>query len=249
MIALVDCNNFYASCERLFRPELNGGPVVVLSNNDGCIIPRSDEAKDLGIKMGMVWHLMDKRLQDKVIKFSRNYTLYADMSARVMNNLARFTDRVNVYSIDECFLQLYPNTEFELLNYGHHIRRSIVQNTGIPISVGIAPSKTLAKMANKLAKAAGGVFLLDTQEKITEAVKDYPVEKLWGIGHAGFKKLLTHGISTAGQLRQQPLEWIRKIFTIQGVRMWYEPESKGCTDKYPIPLLSHLSRISSLNFV
>ena len=148
MIALVDCNNFYASCERLFRPELNGKPVVVLYNNDGCVIARSQEAKDLGIRMGTPWFQLDQLIQQQVIKFSSNYTLYADMSARVMNNLARFTPHVEVYSIDECFLGL---SGFDHLPaYAKEIRISVIRNTGIPVSVGLATSKTLAKMANKI---------------------------------------------------------------------------------------------------
>ena len=146
MIALVDCNNFYASCERLFRPELNGRPVVVLSNNDGCVIARSNEAKELGIEMGAVFFKIEAQLkQQGVSVFSSNYALYGDMSARVMTNLARFSPQVEVYSIDECFLDL---DGFSNLNgYAHEIRNSVIQNTGIPVSVGVAPSKTLAKVA------------------------------------------------------------------------------------------------------
>ncbi|MDF3078019.1 MAG: hypothetical protein K0S09_1908 [Sphingobacteriaceae bacterium] len=239
MIALVDCNNFYASCERLFRPELRGKPVVVLSNNDGCVIARSNEAKALGVKMGAPWHLMDKDLQEQLTVFSSNYTFYADMSARVMNNLARFTDRVDVYSIDECFLQFSHHEGFTggLEKYCHLIRNTIIRNTGIPVSIGVATSKTLAKMANKLAKKFNGVLVLDTDEKVTDAVNSYPVEDLWGIGRASSSKLLKLGIKTAGELRNQPVDWVRKTFTVQGERMWYELWGKSC-----IPLKEVLDR-------
>lgn len=220
MFALVDCNNFYASCERLFRPELRGKPIVVLSNNDGCVIARSQEAKDLGIKMGTPWFQLDRLTQQQVIRFSSNYTLYGDLSARVMNNLARFTPDVEVYSIDECFLSLKGFDKLE--EYSSIIRESIIRNTGIPVSVGVAPTKTLAKMANKLAKKGNGVCVLDSSTAITKAVETYPLCDLWGVGSAYAKKLQLQGIETAGQLRAMPLEWVKKTMTIQGARMWYE---------------------------
>lgn len=220
MIALVDCNNFYASCERLFRPELNGQPVVVLSNNDGCVIARSQEAKDLGIRMGTPWFQIDRLTQAKITKFSSNYTLYADISARVMNNLARYTPQVEVYSIDECFLNLKGFDK--LTAYATEIRHSVIHNTGIPVSIGVAPSKTLAKLANKVAKKSSGVCVLSTPEEIKVAVDQFPLEDLWGIGPAYFRKLYKTGIETAGQLRDMPLTWVQKNMTIQGARLWYE---------------------------
>lgn len=220
MFALVDCNNFYASCERLFRPELRNKPIVVLSNNDGCVIARSQEAKDLGIRMGTPWFQIDRFTQEKIIKFSSNYTLYADMSARVMNNLARFTPEVEVYSIDECFLGLSGFEDLE--DYSKLIRNSVIMNTGIPVSVGVAPTKTLAKMANKIAKKTVGVCVLDTDVKITEAVNSFLIADLWGVGPAYLRKLLLEGIETAGQLREKPLSWVQTTMTIQGARMWYE---------------------------
>ena len=221
MYGLVDCNNFYASCERLFRPELQHKPVVILSNNDGCAIARSQEAKDLGIKMGEPFYQIDKLVRDNnVAVFSSNYTLYADMSARVMNNIARFTPDMEVYSIDECFIRLTGFNNLE--EYGHEIRNAVLQNTGIPVSLGLAPSKTLAKIANKLAKKSSGVCLLDTPEKVLAALERFPLNDVWGIGGQYYKKLLSHGIEFAGQLRQMPMEWIRTNMTIQGVRMWDE---------------------------
>jgi DNA polymerase V len=224
MIALVDCNNFYASCERLFRPELVGKPVVVLSNNDGCVIARSQEAKDLGVKMGDIFHLMEDQFKSKnITAFSSNYTLYADMSSRVMNNLARFTPEVEVYSIDECFLRFNFHESVSLEEIALKMRSEVIRNTGIPISIGLAPSKTLAKIANKIAKKhSTGVMILDTEEKINEALATFPIDDVWGIGRASQTKYLDKGIQFAGQIKNMPLDWIQKTFTIQGVRMFYE---------------------------
>jgi DNA polymerase V len=227
MVALVDCNNFYASCERLFKPELKGKPIIVLSNNDGCVIARSNEAKDLGITMGAVFHMIQEEIKnDKINVFSSNYTLYGDMSARVMTNLARFSPEVEVYSIDECFLGLTGVPDLE--KYAHEIRNSVIQNTGIPVSVGIAPTKTLAKLANKMCKRTGGVCVLDTPDKITDAVKDYQVEDLWGIGRAYAKQLILLGIETAADLRNQPIGFVQDKLTIQGIRMWNELWGRSC---------------------
>lgn len=236
MFALVDCNNFYVSCERLFRPDLIGKPVVVLSNNDGIIISRSHEVKEMGIKMGMPWHLLEPSVQERITYFSSNYTLYADLSARVMINLARFTPNVEVYSIDECFLSLQGFTD--LPQYASEIRRTVIQNTGIPVSVGIAPTKTLAKLANRLAKkTTTGVCVLDSEGLIGEAVAGYPVDELWGIGPAYRKKLLEENLLTAAEFRRQPVEWVKTNLTIQGVRMWYELWGRSC-----IPLSSVIDR-------
>ncbi|MES3017701.1 MAG: Y-family DNA polymerase [Bacteroidota bacterium] len=226
MFALIDCNNFYASCERLFRPELRLKPVVVLSNNDGCIIARSQEAKDLGVGMAGPWHLVEPHLQKEVALFSSNYTLYADMSARVMNNIARYTPDVEIYSIDECFVSLAGFSNLE--EYCSRMRHSIIRNTGIPISVGVAPTKVLAKLANKLAKKHNGVCILDSHDKVSEAVADFKIDDLWGVGRQYRKKLNSFNIHTAGDFRSQPLEWVREHLTIQGVRMWYELHGKSC---------------------
>jgi DNA polymerase V len=237
MFALVDGNNFYVSCERLFRPELNGKPVVVLSNNDGCIISRSNEAKALGIKMGVPYFKVKELIeQEKVAVFSSNYTLYADISARLMNNLARFTPEVEVYSIDECFLR-FKGME-NLHTYAHYLRESVIQNTGVPVSVGLAPTKTLAKLANKIAKKSStGVCVLDTEEAITEATQIFPISDLWGIGRAYQVKLELEGIRTAAQLRAKSEPWIKQQLTIQGVRLWHELWSRPC-----IPLKEVLER-------
>lgn len=240
MFALIDCNNFYASCERLFRPEFNGIPVIVLSNNDGCVIARSNEAKALGIKMGAVFYMIEEEIKKhKIAVFSSNYTLYGDMSARVMTNIARFSPEVEVYSIDECFIKVPATTGYE--NFAHKIRNAIIKNTGIPVSVGIAPTKTLAKLANKMCKRTGGVCVLDTDEKITAALKEYQVEDLWGIGRAYATQLIKMGIHTAADLRAMPIGFIQDKLTIQGVRMWNELWGKSC-----IPLCDVIERKKGL---
>lgn len=227
MIALADCNNFYASCERLFRPKLNGQPIIVLSNNDGCVIARSNEAKAAGIPMGAPFYQIRELIQEqKVAVFSSHYTLYGDMSARVMTNLARFSPEVEVYSIDECFLSLAGFSDLE--SYATTIRTSVIKSTGIPISLGVAPSKVLAKVANKLAKKNNGVLVLDSPEKITSTLHSYPVEDLWGVGRQYANKLIGMGIKTASQLRNLPLEWVQSNLTIVGLRIWRELWGESC---------------------
>lgn len=221
MFALCDCNNFYASAERLFRPELNGKPVIVLSNNDGCVIARSEEAKACGIKMGDPEFLVRDLIKNFGIQvFSSNYVLYGDMSERVMHNLARWFPRLDVYSIDEAFGWLGGVSDLE--NYVPSIRASVIRNTGIPVSIGVAPTKTLAKLANKLSKKNGGVLVLDTDEKIDIAVKDFPVHELWGVGRQYYKKFEQLGILTVGELREMPEMWFKQHMTVMGQRMWNE---------------------------
>jgi DNA polymerase V len=237
MYALVDANNFYVSCERLFRPELNTRPVVVLSNNDGCAISRSNEAKALGIKMGVPYFQIKALVaQHHIAIFSSNYTLYADISARIMNNLARFSPEVEVYSIDECFLGLTGISN--LPNYAQTLRSTVVRNTGIPVSVGIAHTKTLAKLANKLAKKSpSGICVLQSEEEITNALTNFPIGDLWGIGRAYHKKLALENVFTAAQLRAQAPAWIKHMLTIQGLRLYHELWGRPC-----IPLKEVLDR-------
>lgn len=240
MFALIDCNNFYASCERLFKPEFNGVPVIVLSNNDGCVIARSNEAKTLGIKMGAVFYQIEQEIKDhKIAVFSSNYTLYGDMSARVMTNIARFSPEVEVYSIDECFIKVPIKAGYE--KFAHKIRNTIIRNTGIPVSVGIAPTKTLAKLANKMCKRTGGVCVLDTEETIAAALQEYQVEDLWGVGRAYATQLIKLGINTAADLRNMPIGFVKDKLTIQGVRMWNELWGKSC-----IPLSDVIERKKGL---
>lgn len=229
VVAMVDCNNFYASCERLFSPQNSNRPVIVLSNNDGCVVSRSQEAKDLGVKMAAPYFMIaDLVKQHNIAVFSSNYTLYADMSARVMNNLTRFTPDVEVYSIDECFLQFEFHESVSLEELAIKIRTQVSTNTGIPVSVGIAPSKTLAKIANQIAKKDPlGVMVLDSNDKITDKLATFPVKDVWGIGRASNEKYLLNGIKFASEIRNQPLEWIQKTFTIHGARMWHELYGKS----------------------
>jgi len=234
MFALADCNNFYASCHRLFEPQYNGFPVIVLSNNDGCVIARSNEAKACGIAMGAPYFKIQEEIKKhNIAVFSSHYTLYGDISARVMTNLARFTPNVEVYSIDECFLGL--NGFHNLNAYAKEIRETVIYNTGIPISVGIAPSKVLAKVANKTSKKHNGVMVLETQEQISKALADYPVEDLWGVGRQFAHKLIKGGIETAAQFRDLPMDWVQSNMTIVGLRMWRELWGESC-----IPLKSVL---------
>ncbi|GAB3715865.1 Y-family DNA polymerase [Spirosoma flavus] len=234
MVGLVDCNNFYVSCQRSFDPSLNGRPVVVLSNNDGCTIARSNEAKALDIKMGTPFFQMaDVIKEHNVTVFSSNYTLYGDMSARVMASLGRYVEEVEVYSIDEAFLNLtgYESVYPDLTQFARTLRSTIDQWTRIPVSVGMAPTKTLCKVANFYAKRRpehGGVLLLDTDAKIEEALTDYDVADLWGIGWRYAAMLKRNGIRTAWQLRNAPDDWLRDKLTVNGLRLAYELRGTSC---------------------
>ncbi|MET4075410.1 Y-family DNA polymerase [Hymenobacter sp. UYCo722] len=239
MFALVDCNNFYVSCERVFAPRLEGRPVVVLSNNDGCLISRSDEAKALGFAMGEPHHLARPRLaQHGVQVFSSNYGLYGDMSRRVVQVLSSFAAGVEVYSIDEAFLDfsgmhlLAP----DLLAYGAEVRARVRQQTGIPTCVGIAPTKTLAKLANRLARKQGtsGVVLLDTPARWQAALAEASVESIWGVGRRYARKLLEMNITTGAALAALPEAWLRRhLGGVVGQRLWRELHGHACLDWNP----------------
>lgn len=222
MYGIIDCNNFYASCERVFNPSLRNQPVVVLSNNDGCVIARSNEAKALGIQMGTPAFMVQDLLK-QVHVFSSNYSLYGDMSARVMNIIADMVMEIEIYSIDEAFVKLdgYSNVE----SMAHEIRTTIKRATGIPVSIGIAPSKTLAKMANKMAKKSNGVFWI---EDLDFVLKSTAVEDIWGVGRQYAKFLMLNNIKTAYDLTQMPDSWIKKNLTIVGFRMVEELRGKSC---------------------
>ena len=233
MYALIDCNNFYASCERVFNPGLNGKPIVVLSNNDGCIIARSNEAKDLGIDMGGAYFMLEKELKKhNVFVFSSNYTLYGDMSQRVMNTLAEFSPEIEIYSIDESFLNF---DGFELLgnlkDIGITIRNTVFRNTGIPVSVGFAPTKTLAKLANRIAKKNKlykGVCVLNNKSSIEEALKITTVDNIWGIGRQYAKLLMDNNINSAYDLTQVPENWVKAHMSIVGLRLQKELQGEKC---------------------
>jgi DNA polymerase V len=232
MFALVDCNNFYASCERVFNPTLTRRPIVVLSNNDGCVIARSNEAKALGFKMGdPLFKVRPVIERHNVAVFSSNYTLYGDMSSRVMQTLQQFAPEVEIYSIDEAFLNLAGFDPCQLADLAQRIRRTVKQWTGIPVSVGIGPTKTLAKAANRLAKkdpAAAGVWLIATEEARQDALTRLPVGDVWGIGHRWAAFLEDNGIGTAAAFSQQPDSWIRKHLNVIGLRTATELRGIPC---------------------
>ena len=234
MFALVDCNNFYASCERTFRPELRLRPVVVLSNNDGCIIARSEEAKALGIQMGTPeFKCRDLIKTHDVAVFSSNYALYGDMSSRVMRLLGKFAPEIEVYSIDEAFLDMSSFMRFDLADYARHMRRTVRQHTGIPVCVGIAPTKTLAKIANRIAKKTPeyqGVCVLKSHEEIYSALERTKVEDIWGIGRQWSKLLQAKGIETAADFTVASPAWIRKHLHIVGARIQAELQGISCLE-------------------
>lgn len=234
MYALVDCNNFYVSCERVFDPSLEGKPVVVLSNNDGCVISRSQEAKDLGIKMGEPYFKQRQWFKEQGVRvFSSNYALYGDMSRRVMSVLAAFTPELEVYSIDEAFLGLSGFEKYhELETYARQIRQRVGQWLGIPVCVGIGPTKTLAKLANYLAKKdrnGPGVWVIATEEEREQALKAVPVKDIWGVGRKKAAKLEYAGVATAWELAQQPLGWVsRHLGGVVGERLLRELRGEAC---------------------
>ncbi|HRE52213.1 MAG TPA: Y-family DNA polymerase [Flavitalea sp.] len=226
MYALVDCNNFYCSCERVFNPKLNNRPVVVLSNNDGCAIARSEEAKAIGVAMGAPAFMIEELLKKhNVAVFSSNYTLYGDMSDRVMKTLATFCPRLEIYSIDEAFLDLHDMPYTDLLHLGMKIRKTIKQNTGIPTSVGIAETKTLAKMANRYAKKHKrevGVFWAANSSLVNEMLRATEAKDIWGIGGQYAKLLQRNRIHTAYDLSLVPEEWVRVNMSVVGQRLLNE---------------------------
>jgi DNA polymerase V len=226
MFALVDCNNFYCSCERVFQPWLEGRPVIVLSNNDGCAISRSEEAKALGIAMAAPAFIMRKLLdKHNVAVFSSNYTLYGDMSGRIMETLSFFVPRIEIYSIDEAFLDLREMGSADLLDLGFRIRRTVRQHIGIPVSIGIASTKTLAKMANRHARKyykQAAVFWAANTALTDEMLSATPIGEIWGIGtqHALF--LTRSGFATAAAFAKAPEDWVRNHLSVKGLRLLYE---------------------------
>jgi DNA polymerase V len=226
MYALVDCNNFYCSCERVFNPKLEGRPVIVLSNNDGCAISRSDEAKALGVGMAAPAFIMSKFLEDnQVTVFSSNYTLYGDMSRRIMDSLGLFAPKIELYSIDEAFLDFSELRKTDLQQLGAEIRKTLKKNIGIPVSVGIGSTKTLAKMANRHAKKNyknAPVFWAENPVQVREMLSATPVEDIWGIGHQYALFLSRSGFKTAAEFVAAPEAWIRKNLSVVGERLLFE---------------------------
>ena len=232
MFALVDCNSFYCSCERVFQPRLEGQPVVVLSNNDGCVVSRSNEAKARGISMGEVWHLATPELKKGVHAFSSNYTLYGDMSRRVMMTLRDFAERMEIYSIDESFLQFDSHGDWTPL--GVKIRKTVQKHTGIPVCVGFGPTKVLAKLANKLAKKTAthaGVFVWpDNPKEADSLLATVPVQDVWGIGRRLSTRLESLDVITARDLRDLDDETARRVLAVTGLRIVWELRGVSCLE-------------------
>lgn len=233
IVALIDCNNFYASCERIFNPALENKPVVVLSNNDGCIIARSNEAKKLLIPMGAPFHEW-RTLCEKhhVHVFSSNYELYGDISQRVMTILQAHCPDMEIYSIDEAFVSFDQFRLHDIDHYAAVIRKTIRQWTGIPVSIGIAPTKTLAKIANAIAKkqATSGIFNLCDKKQLEKILDQFPVEDIWGIGRQIATKLKSMHIYTAGQLRNTHMKLLRKQFSVVMERTIEELNGISCLE-------------------
>lgn len=257
MIGLADCNNFYCSCERVFRPDLIGKPVVVLSNNDGCVIARSEEAKALGYKMGDPFYQVKEKLETEgVAIFSSNYTLYGSLSNRVMSMLSHYSPHIDQYSIDESFFEVdrsmaerffqdnlkendtFLNNESLLHQYGARISADVLRAVGIPISIGIAETKTLAKIGSKFAKkykGYQGCCLIDTDERRHKALSLFPIEDVWGIGRQISRKLDYMGIRTAAQFADKKESWVRSHFNITTVRTWKELNGESCISIEELP--------------
>lgn len=241
--ALIDCNNFYVSCERVFNPKLKNQPVVVLSNNDGCIVARSNEVKKMGVGMGEPFFKFRQIIEsNRVHVFSSNYTLYGDMSGRVMATISQFTPEAEIYSIDEAFLNMsgcdHLNGCDDLTAYARTIRATVMQWTGIPISIGIARTKTLAKVANRLAKKSrktNGVLNLIDSHYLDQALQKIYVWDVWGIGKKHGQRLAEQGILTAKQLRDMSDVHIRKQMGILGVRLVHELRGISCIPMESVP--------------
>lgn len=236
MFALVDCNNFYASCERVFNPPLIGKPIVVLSNNDGCAVARSNEAKELGVKMGVpLFEIKELVKKHQIQVFSSNYELYGSLSNRVMNILSTFSPQIEIYSIDEAFLNFNGfETYFDLEKYGVEIVETVKSTTHIPVSIGFAPTKSLAKVANKIAKKfpqrTNSSYVIDSEEKRIKALKWTKIDDVWGIGRQQSKKLREIGVLTAHEFTQLSDAWVRKNMTIVGLKLKNDLLGIKCID-------------------
>jgi DNA polymerase V len=248
MIGIVDCNSFYCSCERLFKPDLLHKPVVVLSNNDGCIISRSDEAKAVGIEMGSPYFMQKNDLKKNgVITFSSNYHLYGDLSWRVMETLRTMLPEgcVEVYSVDESFIDLAHIEPNALSSFTVSLKNIIEQWTGISVSIGVAPTKALSKVANRLAKknkqVTGCVLILNTDKKITQALQKTPIADVWGIGYQYAKKLSNYGINTAYDLTLRTENWAhQELGGVVGARLFRELKGFSCIDMQSERVTKHM---------
>ena len=227
MYGIIDCDNCYVSCERVFRPDLDGKPVVVLSNNDGCVVARSNEAKALGIKAGMPYFQMAEQFpNEKIAVFSSNYELYGELTGRVVSLISKEAPAYFRYSIDECFVYLDGMDHIDLKQWGEALHKKIRQYVGMPVSIGLAPNKTLAKMASHFAKKYAGYrhcCMIDSDEKRIKALKLYPIEDVWGIGRRYAARLNALGVNTAYDFAQHHKDWVRQTFNnINIVRTWQE---------------------------
>ena len=240
LYALVDCNNFFVSCERVFRPDLRDKPVVVLSGNDGCVVSRSNEVKKLGIKMGVPFYQIRPLVERYgIIPFSSNFALYGDLSSRIMRTLARYTDDLQQYSIDEAFMDLtHINDTAEAKTFCERIRAEILMGIGVPVSIGIAPTKTLCKVASHYAKQyAGyrGVCVIDSEEKRVKALTRYPIEEVWGIGRQSVAKLQTAGVRTALDFAGQSALFAKNLLHQPGLNTWRELNGEDCISLRELP--------------
>lgn len=238
-VGIIDCNNFYVSCERVFNPISIGRPTVVLSNNDGCVIARSQEAKDLGIKMGEPF-FMKKDFMDehRFCVYSSNYNLYGDMSDRVMNIIKKYAQEVEVYSIDECFVDFSNVPDDELMEWLHNIRYEVKRLTGIPVSIGVGPNKTLAKLTSHIAKkqpSFEGVCSYWDLPNFRNSLYDIPVDEVWGIGRQWNKKLKSQGVESVGQFVMMNDYVVKKLMNINGLKTKMELLGMYCHPIKPVP--------------
>ncbi len=239
MYALCDCNNFYASCERVFNPSLQGKPILVLSGNDGCVIARSNETKTLGIKMGEPYFKIKKLVRAHDIKiFSTNFELYGDLSSRVMQTLTELAPKVEIYSIDEAFMLLEGFSSEQLKDFGAKATTIVKRNTGIPVSVGISHTKTLAKIASRLCKLypkLDGSCLMERAEDIDKVLSWYPIGDVWGVGRRTVPKLANYGVRTAKDFCRLTPELVRNIMGLGGLRTWKELHGEPCMEFEDMP--------------
>ncbi len=251
MFALIDCNNFYASCERVFNPDLNGKPVVVLSNNDGCVIARSNEAKSFVPMGAAAFKYKDVFEQNNIAVFSSNYALYGDMSTRIMKMLSTYSPKIDIYSIDEAFLRFDNFKYLDFQEYGIQMKKDVTKSTGIPISIGFATTKALSKVANRIAKKFSertkGVYIIDNEEKRIKALKWLAIEDVWGIGRRHAKRLRKLNIRNAYQFTLLPDEWVRKNMSVVGLRLKRDLEGKPTLDLEKIKTKKNIATTRSFD--
>ncbi len=252
MVGLIDCDNFFCSCERVFRPDLARVPVVVLSNNDGCVVARSREVKAMGIKEGMPYYQLVQQYPDSgIVAFSSNYSLYGDLSARVMATLRTMVPEVVQYSIDEAFLNLDGMSVGEMRLWGVDLCRKVLRCTGIPVSLGIASTKTLAKVGSKFAKrypAYEKCCMIGTEAQREKALKLLPVEDVWGVGRRFARTMHAAGIETAYDFSVRPRSWVNSRFHLPGVRTWQELNGESVIDIDGLECVSKKSIMTSRSF-